>query len=242
MTLDVVIAEQRISTAEDGIRVILPVLQRPHRAVIVHQSIVASQQAHVLRPIFVVSYGDRKQLAAVKETGSDFIVLGEGRRSGDYARKINTAAALTEEPWLFTAADDLFFHPGWAEAAMTCARRKRVQVVGTNDMGRWSNRHRTPPSTHFLVARSYFELGGSVGETEMIFHTGYDHNYVDTEFLWTATARKQYEYCREAQVEHLHPVWRKGRRDEVYQLGQRQNRTDLNLYRQRERLWKTSRS
>jgi hypothetical protein len=239
--VDVGIAGLRLDTREDGVRVVLPVLYRPHRALLVYSSLMESAVEVALRPVFMVSLNDRKEMEAVKTLDCDFVQLYEGRRSGDYARKINLGAALTKEPWIFTAADDLHFHPGWAEKAIACAESQGKHAMGVNDLGRWASRHKIPPAPHFLVARSYFERG-TADEPNAIFHTGYDHTYVDTEFMWTAEARGEYGYCPEAIVEHLHPVWRKGKRDQVYQLGAAQTRTDLRLFRQRERLWKTSRS
>jgi hypothetical protein len=236
--VDVGICEQRIRTGEDGVRVVLPVLHRPHRAVHVFNSLVASQRELPLRALFVVSFGDRAQMEAVRATGADFVQLYEGRRSGDYARKINTGAALTKEPWIFTAADDVHFYPGWADAAVDFATANLRRAVGVNDRGRWSNRHKEPPATHFLVHRSYV-AEGTADERDVIFHTGYDHTYVDTEFIETASRRGEYGYCAESVVEHLHPVWRKGQRDEVYQLGARQTKQDFRLYLTRRQLWKS---
>lgn len=240
MPVDVGISEKLIRDGEGGVRVILPVLWRPRQAELVLASLVASEQRIPLRVLFMLSYGDRKQLAAVKALGADYAVLFEGRRPGDYARKINTGASLTREPWIFTGADDLHFHPGWAEAAIDFATANRLRAVGVNDMGRWAARHKFPPSTHFLVARSYL-AEGTADERDVIFHTGYDHTYVDTEFMETATARNEYGYCADSKVEHLHPVWRKGKRDEVYLLGEKHTRTDHRLFVSRMGLW-TSRS
>jgi hypothetical protein len=240
--LDVGISESRIRTAEDGVRVVLPVLYRPRRAAAVYSSCVLSVERTPVRPLFMLSYGDRKQLAAVKELDADYAVLFEGRRPGDYARKINTGAALTKEPWIFTGADDLFFHPGWADKAVEFANERNLRAVGVNDGGRWSTRHKVPPTAHFLVRRDYYLDRGTADEKPAIFHTGYDHTYCDTEFMWTAVARDEYGYCAAALVEHLHPVWRKGKRDEVYALGQAKSQQDHRLFRSRESLWKTSRS
>lgn len=241
MSLDVGVAQQQLDIREDGVRVVLPVLWRPERAPLVYASLMESVEEVPLRPVFVLSYGDHKELNAVAALACDFIQLYEGRRPGDYARKINTAAALTSEPWIFTAADDLHFRPGWADKAVACAEAQGKHAIGVNDLGRWASRHKIQPAPHFLVARSYFERG-SADQPHEIFHTGYDHTYVDTEFMWTAQARGEYGYCADSIVEHLHPVWRKGRRDEVYALGAAKTNVDLRLFRQREGLWKHSRS
>lgn len=237
MPVDVGICEQQISIREDGVRVVLPVLQRPERAAYVYHSLLASQRELPLRPLFVVSYGDDKELRAVKGTGADFVQLFEGRRSGDYARKINLGATLTAEPWIFTGADDVAFEPGWADVAVAFAEKGGLRAIGVNDRGRWA-RHKQPPSTHFLVARSYI-AEGTADERDAVFHEGYDHNYVDTEFMETARSRQAYGYCAASVVEHLHPVWRKGRRDAVYALGQLHTKEDYHRYLRRRPLWTT---
>jgi hypothetical protein len=56
---------------------------------------------------------------------------------GDYARKINHAAQLTDATWIFTGADDLSFLPGWLRAAISVAhphrraRRRHERLWGT---------------------------------------------------------------------------------------------------------------
>jgi hypothetical protein len=215
------------------------VLYRPKRVAEVLASVTQSQQQIPLRPLFMLSSGDMKELRAVSSTEADFAIMVVGRQPGDYARKINEAVTLTKEPWIFTGADDLAFRSGWAEAAIAFAEKKGVRAVGVNDLGRWATRRGDKPSPHFLVHRSYVEERGTADQPGLLFHEGYDHNYVDTEFLWTAVARGEYGHCADAVVEHLHPVWRKGRRDEVYTLGQRQARRDHRLFQNREKLWTT---
>lgn len=233
------VARQRINTAEDGVRVVLPVLYRPRRAPEVLASVTASQRDTPLRPLFMLSNGDIRELSAVSVLDADYAIMGAGRQPGDYARKVNQAIRLTKEPWIFTGADDLAFRAGWADAAIAFAEATGVRAVGINDLGRWATRRGMRPSPHFLVHRSYIEERGTVDQLGVVFHEGYDHNYVDTEFLWTAIARGEYAYCPTAVVEHLHPVWRKGHRDEVYKLGQRQASRDHRLFQQREWMWTT---
>lgn len=228
---------QRITTGDEGIRVLIPVLSRPGRAKQVHDSLVASQQETPLRALFLVSLDDSDELDAVESTGADFIEMPFQRARGDYARKINWGFRVTEEPWLFNAADDVRFTPGWAEAALACAERTGVRVIGTNDLGRWAGTRR--PSPHSLVARSYGEERGTIDQKGNLLHEGYDHQYVDTELVETARARGEYAYAEDAIVEHMHPVWRKATLDRIYRLGQASGAVDYQLFRRRERLWKT---
>ena len=220
----------------DGVRVILPVLQRPERAALVLDSLKRSEGVTPLRALFMLTADDKEEYEAVRMTGADYLVVGR-RQPGDYARKINVGAAQTLEPWIFTGADDLAFHPGWADEAISFAETNQLRVVGCNDLGRWAIRRRKlSPTPHFLVHRSYL-ASGTADEAGKLFHEGYDHNFVDNEFAMTAVARGEYAYCAEAVVEHLHPFWRKGVKDEVYRMGRLYNREDLALYLQREQLW-----
>lgn len=230
----------RLSTEGDGVRVILPVLGRPDRAAVVHESLRDSEGDVPLRGVFVMNEGDRATFDVVRALATDYIVIGH-RRPGDYAIKCNTAAALTEEPWVFTGADDIRFHPRWAERAIEYARLEGKRAIGVNDMGRWADRRGFPhPSPHFLVARSYIEELGTIDHRGHIFHQGYDHWYVDTEFTATADARGEYGWCSNSMVEHLHPVWRKGHRDAIYTMGARRNRHDHRIFQTREHLWKST--
>lgn len=233
------VVAERLATAEDGVRVVLPVLNRPRRVAEVLASVRDSEREVPLRPLFMLCSGDVKELRFVRETTADFAVMGVGRKPGDYARKINAAVDMTQEPWIFTGADDLAFRAGWAEEAIAFAEKGGFRAVGVNDLGRWATRRGANPSPHFLVHRSYVLEWGTVDQPGLLFHEGYDHNYVDTEFLWTAHARGEYGHCAAAVVEHLHPVWRKGHRDEVYKLGQRHASRDHRLFLRREKLWTT---
>lgn len=220
-------------------RVILPVLRRPDRAPVVYKSLTDSERHVPLRGVFVLNEGDRATFNVVRSLGCDYFVLG-ARRPGDYAIKINYAAAMTTEPWIFTAADDVAFRHGWADRAISFAEREGKRAIGVNDLGRWAGRKGPHPAPHFMIARSYIEELGTIDRPGHVFHQGYDHTYVDTEFICTAEARGEYAWCENSIVEHLHPVWRKGHRDAVYIMGTRQTKHDHRLFQSREHLWQTS--
>lgn len=216
-------------------RIVIPVLGRPERVAPLLESLRGSQRDAELRPLFIATEGDRREIAALEAAeGAPFEVLLGPRRPGDYARKINMGVAVTTEHWIFTAADDLCFCPGWADEAIRVARARRKRVVGTNDMG---NRRTITGqhSTHTLVHRSYVELG-TVDEPGKLLHEGYDHNFVDDEFIQTATLRREYVAAKHSHVEHLHPAWGKGEGDRTYTLGMERFEQDRAHFRARQRL------
>ena len=75
-------------------------------------------------------------------------------------------------------ADDIEFHPRWADIAVRMMRG-RVGVVATNDK---ANRQvmRGEFGTHCLISRAYIdEHGGTFdGTPGVVLHEGYDHNFV----------------------------------------------------------------
>ena len=201
------------------ILIAVPVLNRPARAQVLADSVsAATESAH--RVLFICSPGDDLEIEACRATGCDTLVAPWPAGPGDYARKINLAATLAkpDEDWLFQAADDLRFEPGWDRHALDCARRLQASVVGTNDLGNERvvvGEH----STHNLIRLDYVREFGTCDEPGKVMHEGYDHVYCDDELVRTAKARGVWAPCLDSVVEHLHPDWGKAERDATYELG-----------------------
>jgi Glycosyl transferase family 2 len=217
--------------------VIVPVLDRPDRVGPLIRSLAASHVRHHATAYFVVSDDDDLQLAALRRSNAHHFIVRTHTTTGDYARKINEGVRLTEEPWCFLGADDLRFEKGWLEVALGLADKFGKRVVGTNDLGNsavLAGNH----STHSLVARSYVEEYGTIDEIGKVLHEGYEHQYVDNEFVETAKHRGEFIHAEHAVVEHLHPDWGKAEVDDTYRLGRSKTRHDKDLFRRRRKLWR----
>lgn len=221
--------------SQADLAILVPMLGRPHRVEPLLASIeAATPEAKVL---FLVSPEDRQVHRAIERQGRKRLTVPRFA-NGDYARKINYGYRHTTEPLLFLGADDLHFHPGWFEKAVELLTG-RVQVVGTNDLTNRrtiTGRH----STHSLLTRSYADLGTCDGPG--ILHEGYPHEYVDDEFIQTASRRKVYAHCPEAIVEHLHPMSGKAPMDRLYAAQAERMERGKVIFLERRRLWKTLRS
>lgn len=174
--------------------------------------------------------------ADAKACGKHGEVLRTGRLPrGDYAHKINTAVSATSEPWLFFGAIDIEFQPGWFHAALAVTS-ERVRVVGTNDLAN-PRVMRGDHATHFLVARDYATkplIDGGPGP----LYTGYIHEFVDDEFLGTATVRGAYAFAADSHVRHRHPHFDKTAEwDDSYKAMSHRIRRSVRLYRSRRALW-----
>ncbi len=207
-------------------------LGRPQAVAPLLASIEASTPSP-FRVVFVCTPGDTA-VPAVTDSGADLMLVDF--RPGDYARKVNAGIDATTEPYIFTGASDLRFHPGWFEAALAKADAG-AGVIGTNDLGN-SRVLRGEHSTHSLLVRSYVELHGTIDGVGAM-HEGYRHNFCDTEMVQTAKARGAWRFARKAVVEHLHPNWHKGQPDATYDLGKSGFSRDQTLYHRRRRLWET---
>lgn len=213
---------------------VVPVLRRPHRVAPLLESIeAATPEPH--RTLFICSPDDEAELAAVVAAGADHLVLDEPPGRGDYARKVNAAYRASSEPLLFLAADDLAFHPRWLERARA-RLTDRIHVVGTNDLGNrrvLAGRH----ATHSLVTRTYVAERGTIDEPDKVLHEGYEHEYVDDEFVGTAMRRRAWAFAKDSIVEHLHPSWGKAPTDPLYDAQAARMRTSRPLFLRRRRLW-----
>jgi hypothetical protein len=215
-----------------GVVVAVPVLGRPWRVVpliVAHLSALAETPVRLL---FVASPGDDAEIEKLEQVGASYVVAPFERGPGDWARKINLVYRI------FTGADDLCFCPAWADRALECAVATGAGVVGTQDN---ANQRvvRGDHATHNLVARWYADTMGTVDGAGAVVSEAYSHNYADDELVGTARARGLWTFCPGAEVPHLHPNYdREIRRDETYEIGQRDYQQDALLFRQRERLWR----
>ena len=225
------------------IAILVPVLARSARAAPLVESISSSSKL-VDEIVFLCSPRDEAQIYAAARTGARCVEVPFELAGGDYARKINFGLEVTTSPWIFQASDDLVFHPGWDEIALTFERREETGVIGTNDLGNplvRTGRH----STHSLIRRSYVEEQGTIDQPGFALHEGYWHCWVDNELIETARARGAFVAARKSRVEHMHPIWpdrrrggRKGQDDSTYRRGQARYHEDAELYRERRPLWR----
>jgi hypothetical protein len=193
--------------------------------------------------VFVVEEHDQDSCSVAARLASDGLAgWCVNQRKGNYAGAINTAYhVLCDHPedaarFIFTGADDLKFHPGWATQVLA-VMSDTVMVGGTNDLLNpyvLAGHH----ATHYLIDRRYLENpGGVVDDPENVLPEIYDHNFTDTEFIDTAKARGVFAPCMASVVEHLHVANGKAQWDDTYTKGHAHMRDDEPVFRSREHLW-----
>lgn len=219
--------------------VLIPVLKRPERVEPLLTSLASSAGEVTLRPLFLASPEDDAELAALRASDADFVVVPWECESGDFARKQNLGANLAREDgadWVFQGADDLCFCKGAIDEAVRVGERHGKAVVGTDDCANplvKAGRH----STHSLVRVDYLDRG-TIDECGKLLHEGYDHQYCDNELVQTAMARGEWVFAHNAKIEHLHPFFRPGvPADDTYTKGLAKGHEDMTLYQARQYLW-----
>lgn len=189
------------------IAIVIPVLNRPHRAEPVVASIFAATEAEV-EVLFVLSPDDPAEKEAVQATGENYMVVDWPCGPGDFAMKHNLAFGYVDAPLVLLGADDLDFERGWDERVLATWNRSHAGVIGTNDDANplvRKGRH----ATHPVVSRDYIEtVGGTWHDGPgIVYHEGYAHQYVDTELCGAAMERGEWAFAHGSIVRHLHPMY-----------------------------------
>lgn len=217
------------------VAIIVPVLSRPRRVQLVIDNVAATTSDY--RLLFIATEGNIAEIVALEEAGADYIVTTRDRVS--WAYKINDGFNLTTEPWIFTGADDLNFHPDWFPRALRWAT-ETTGMIGTNDICNHFVMQGLN-STHSLFHRDYVTRYGTIDEPGKVLHEGYGHAFVDSEAYATANARGLYVHAYDAIVEHLHPLVKKAPDDETYRRGRKFSSQGKQLFAKRGALWNNPR-
>lgn len=209
---------------EPLVAILIPVLGRPHRVKPLLESIEeATPEPH--RVIFAAS--DQPTVDELDRLGAEYM----RDQGASWGKRINRLFWTTSEPYVFLGADDVIFWDGWLAAALRHMEKVDGVVVCADLLN--------PRGTLALVSRRYIEeQGGTVDGRCEVIHSGYRHNYSDTELFETAKARGRFAYAADAVVEHLHPQNGKAEMDDTYRIGYESEARDHALFNSRRHLWR----
>ncbi len=208
------------------IAVVIPTYHRPQALEGVVKNVhEATSIKHTI--YFVSEPDDQATIDEVKRLKQKLII---NKFPGTHTGAANTAYLETTEPFFMIANDDFTFHKGWDISAI-----KAIEGFGVCGVNDGTNQNFTAIT---LVRRSYIEKqSGAVDQENILYHPGYHHNYVDTEFSQTAKSRGQFTSCPESLVEHRHYSFGKSPMDETYKKTLIGVNSDQALYESRKHLW-----
>lgn len=122
---------------------------------------------------------------------------------GSPSKAVNKAFKASRNPYFIFANDDFKFTPEWDAKALE-KMSDGVSVVAIND----GDPRGTPQwGTITLSRRSYVNDYGGTEKKGEVFHEGYIHNYVDTEYWHRAEARGVTAIAPDAVIIHQHPAF-----------------------------------
>lgn len=209
--------------------VYVPTLGRPH----VLQRVVDNIRAATRSPhriVFVTEPHDTDSYAAAAATGAS-VMTNQG--SPSYSNSLQTAYERDDCPFFIAANDDFDFQPGWDLPALALMHGQTM-VVGLHD-----GSPQCGFSTISLVDRRYIvEMSGVIDIPNRVMFP-YLHNYVDTEFYFTARKRGVFAACPDSVVLHKHPDWGFAETDDTYRKSQQSLPTDATTFASRTHLWQT---
>ncbi len=218
--------------AVEPVAVLVPVMERPQNAEPFMQSLRAS--TGLATAYAICDAADTETWRAWYDAGATMV---EAETGPTFAQKVNVGYRKSHERLLFLTGDDVRFHPGWLDHAELIAAVTGAAVVGTNDLGN-PRVIEGDHATHMLISRGYVEeTGASWDGPGVVCHEGYRHWFVDDEIVTAAKQRNTWAPSLGSVVEHLHPIWKKGEPDAVYELGQSHAKEDGRLFKGRLRAY-----
>lgn len=152
---------------------------------------------------------------------------------GSPAKAVNEGFRKTSEPYFIFGNDDFKFHPHWDTKALS-KMTDGISVVAIND---GDPRGEPQWGTITLSRRSYVNDYGGTEHKGEVFHEGYSHNFVDTEFWERAASRGVTAIAKDSLIEHLHPAFGKGTGDGGYEKSGNTMNDDMMIYVRRRNEW-----
>lgn len=206
-----------------------PTYKRPHKL-----RALADNIRKATKSSFTLYFGlepdDEEGIKAAKLIRTAKVILNPYEMG--YSNTIQAMYEQSNEPFWFHANDDFFFHPNWDEKPMAMFDSDWVQVVGVPQ-----NEADHDYSAICFGRRKYIqEQSGVIDMPDRVFYP-YHHNYQDTEFTRTAQKRGVWAKSEAPCIDHQHPGFTGGPKDETYKKNDATTGLDERTFDSRKHLW-----
>lgn len=194
---------------------------------------VATNLEENTKSTFTLYFGleeeDYAGIEAARATGHKVII---NKYEPGYSNTIQSIYENSTEPFWMHANDDFYFNLNWDEIPLSMFERPDLMVVGLRQ-----TEGDLRGSAVCMARRKYIEeMSGVIDMPNRVFYP-YGHNYQDTEFTETAEKRGVWAKCDVQVIDHLHPGFVGGEKDETYLKNDRLAETDQRIYESRRHLW-----
>jgi len=210
------------------IDILLPTYKRPHTLQAVADNIKATTK-HPYKLYFGVEEDDEDSQRAALATGNEVIV---NPHEPGYSNTIQAMYEASTSPLFFHANDDFEFLDKWDETPVAMFDSDWVMMVGVKQ-----KEDDVDCSAICMTRRKYIEeMSGVVDMPNRVFYP-YNHNYIDTESTQTAQKRGVWAKCDKPCINHKHPGFTGGVKDETYKKNDATAEVDKKTFDSRKHLW-----
>jgi len=207
----------------------LPTYKRPHKL-----QEVADNIAQTTRSSYQLYFGlepdDTDGIEAAKQVGGAKVIIN--RYNMGYADTVQSMYEDSDEEFAFHANDDFLFLDGWDETPMSMFKTPHIMMVGVKQ------READDDCSAICFWRTSYirDQSGVIDMPNRVFYP-YHHNYQDTESTQTARYRGVWAKCDKPCIEHQHPGFTGGEKDETYKKNDATADKDRQTFESRKHLW-----
>lgn len=205
-----------------------PTYKRPHKL----QALVKNIEETTVND-FMIYFGlepdDTEGIEAAKATGYP-VIINQGDMG--YANTIQSIYEATQEPFSIHINDDFTFLDKWDETPIEMFKTPHIMMVGVKQ-----REIDQDCSAICFWRRTYIEQqSGVIDMPNRVFYP-YKHNYQDTESTRTAQSRGVWAKCDKPCIDHHHPGFVGGPKDETYKKNDATAEEDRKTFESRQHLW-----
>lgn len=205
-----------------------PTYKRPHKLAGLVKNI-----EEVTTSDFMIYFGlepdDEAGIEAAKATGYP-VIINTGEMG--YSNTIQSIYEATNEPFAVHINDDFLFLPDWDKQPMAMFETPHIMMVGVKQ-----REQDTDCSAICFWRTSYIkDQSGVMDMPNRVFYP-YHHNYQDTESTRTAQKRGVWAKCDAPCIDHQHPGFNGGPKDETYKKNDATAGIDERTFDSRKHLW-----
>ena len=209
----------------------LPTYKRPHKL-----QQVADNLRKATRSSYTLYFGlephDEAGIEAARKVEGAVVIINPYEMG--YSNTVQAMYEQSNEPFAMHANDDFLFLDGWDEKPLAMFEAPHVMMVGVKQ-----REQDTDCSAICFWRTSYIkEQSGVVDMPNRVFYP-YHHNYQDTESTLTAQKRGVWAKCDAPCIEHQHPGFTGGEKDETYKKNDATAAIDERTFQSRKHLWES---
>lgn len=218
-----------MSTSPKTLAIWLPTYKRPHKLQQVADNIKeATVNSYTL--YFGLEPDDEAGIEAARKVEGAVVIINPYEMG--YSNTVQAMYEQSSEEFAMHANDDFLFLPNWDAQPIAMFETPHIMMVGVKQ-----REEDTDCSAICFWRTSYIkDQSGVMDIPNRVFYP-YHHNYQDTESTRTAQKRGVWAKCDAPCIDHQHPGFTGGQKDETYKKNDATTGIDERTFDSRRHLW-----